>query len=133
MLRFDRDKVAAVRFTQGDSSFEAKKDAAPGRVASLVWALSSLRAKAFADETGRALARHGLDRPAREVALLGADGKELDHLYVSTERGGKTFARSASSPRIVEIDPASLASLPRSAQDLQEKPLAPAEAKAGRK
>ena len=134
VLRFERDKVAAVRFTQGDSSFEAKKDAAPGRVASLVWALSSLRAKAFADETGRALARHGLDRPAREVALLGADGKELDHLYVSTERGGKTFARSASSPRIVEIDPASLASLPRSAQDLQEeKPLAPAEAKAGRK
>ena len=133
VLRFDQDKVAAAKFTAGDSSFQAKKDSAAGRMASLLWSLSSLKAKAFADETGRALAEHGLDRPAREVALLAADGKELDHLYVSAERAGKTFARSASSPRIVEIDGAALASLPKSAQDLEEKAEVKPEAKAGRK
>ncbi len=133
VLRFDRDQVAAVKVIQGGSSFEGRKDAAPGRVASLLWTLSSLQAKAFADESGRALAEHGLDRPAREVALLSADGKELDHLYVSAERGGKTFARSASSPRIVEIDASALAGLPKTAQDLEEKPEAKPEAKAGRK
>ena len=135
VLRFDREKVAAVKLTQDGSSFEGKKDAAPGRMASLLWTLSSLQAKAFADESGRTIAEHGLDRPAREVALLGSDGKELDHLYVSAARGGRTFARSASSPRIVEIDGSALAALPKSAQDLEEKPEAKpaAEAKAGRK
>jgi hypothetical protein len=102
-------------------------------MASLLWTLASLRARAFADESGRALAEHGLDRPAREVALLGPDGKELDRLYLSAERGGKTFARSASSPRIVEIDALALASLPKSAQDLVGRPDSKPEAKAQRK
>ncbi len=121
VLRFDRDAVAALKLTVGGSAFEARKEPAPGRMASVLWTLSSLRAKAFADETGRALAAHGLERPAREVALLGPDGKELDHLYVSAERSGKTYARSASSPRIVEIEGSALAGLPKSAQDMEEK------------
>jgi hypothetical protein len=134
VLHFDRDEVAIARFTVGGSSFEAKKDSAAGRMAGLLWTLWSLKAKAFADESGRALAEHGLDHPAREVALLGKDGKELDHLYVSAGRGGRTFARSASSPRIVEIDGSALESLPRSAQDLAEKPGgSPETAKVGRK
>jgi hypothetical protein len=127
VLRFDRNAVAAAKFTVGGSSFEVKKDSAAGRMASILWTLSSLEAKAFTDESGRKLAEHGLDRPAREVALLGPDGKELDHLYLSAERGEKTFARSTSFPRIVEIDSSALASLPKTAQDVaEEKPEAKA-------
>jgi hypothetical protein len=127
VLRFDRDAVAAAKFTVGDSSFDVKKESAAERLASLLWTLSSLKAKTFADETGRKLAEHGLDRPAREVALLGADGKELDHLYLSAERGERTFARSASHPRIVEIESSAVASLPRTAKDIaEEKPQAKA-------
>jgi hypothetical protein len=129
VMNFDREKVAAAKFTVDGSSFDAKFDAKKkkeeeeaGRLASLLWTLSSLKAKAFVDETGRALAEHGLDHPAREVALLDQGGKELDRLLVSADRGGKTFARALSSPRIVEIDPAALASLPKSADELQEKP-----------
>jgi hypothetical protein len=135
VMNFDREKVAAVKFTVGGSSFDAKFDAKNreevGRLASLLWTLSSLKAKAFVDETGRALAEHGLDHPAREVALLDQGGKELDRLLVSADRGGKTFARALSSPRIVEIDPAVLASLPKSADELQEKPPMKAEAASG--
>ncbi len=120
VLRFEREKVAAAKFTAGGSSFELKKDAS--RLAGALWTLTSLKAKAFTDESGRTLAEHGLDRPAREVALLGSDGKELDRLLVSADRWGKTFARALSSPRIVEIDPAALDSLPKSPDELQEKP-----------
>ena len=133
VLHFDREKVAAAKFTVGGSAFEARKDSTAGRLAGLLWTLWSLKAKAFVDETGRSLAEHGLDHPARQVALLGADGKELDRLYVSADRGGKTFARSASSPRIVEIDGSALESLPKSAQDLSETPEPKPEAKTGRK
>ncbi len=134
VMHFDREKVAAAKFTVGSSSFDAKFDAKekePGRLASLLWTLSSLEAKAFADETGRTLAEHGLDRPAYELALLDRGGKELDRLLVSADRGGKTFARAFSSPRIVEVDPAALASLPKSADELQGKPPMKAEAASG--
>jgi len=133
VLHFDREKVAAAKFTVGGSTFEARKDSTAGRLAGLLWTLWSLKAKAFVDETGRSLAEHGLDSPARQVALLGADGKELDRLYVSADRGGKTFARSASSPRIVEIEGSALESLPKSPQDLSETPEPKPEAKTGRK
>ncbi|OFX22412.1 MAG: hypothetical protein A2V77_22875, partial [Anaeromyxobacter sp. RBG_16_69_14] len=135
VMHFDREKVAAAKFTVGSSSFEGKVDAKQEeggrRLASLLWTLSSLKAKAFADESGRTLAEHGLDHPAYQVALLDQGGKELDRLLVSADRGGKTFARALSSPRIVEIDPAALASLPKSADELQEKPPLKAEAAPG--
>ncbi|HEX9290614.1 MAG TPA: DUF4340 domain-containing protein [Anaeromyxobacteraceae bacterium] len=122
VLRFDREQVATLRFRMGATTFEATRDGTPTRLPGVLWTLSSLRATAFADESGRSIAAHGLDHPAREVALLGKDGKELDRLLVSPERGGKTFAKAASSPCIVELDPGSLASLPRSAGDLKETP-----------
>jgi len=122
VVRFDRQQVATLRFRVGATTFEATRDGAPTRLPGALWTLSSLKATAFADETGKSMTAHGLDHPAREVALLGKNGKELDRLLVSPERGGKTFAKAASSPRIVEIDPASLASLPRSADDLKETP-----------
>jgi hypothetical protein len=139
VLRFDRDAVAAVRFG-GSAGFEVRKAAksdggaeawkvvapgdpavAPGKMDSLLWTLSSLRARAFADERGARPAAFGLDHPALEVTLLGHDGKELDRLAVSAERGGKTYARGGKSGRVDEIDGSALASLPKSAGELQEK------------
>ena len=58
------------------------------------------------------------------MSLASADGKELDRLVASAERGGKTYARAASSPRIVELDGAALGSLPKSADEVEEKPAA---------
>ena len=101
-------------------------------MASLLWTLSSLEARAFADESGARLAEHGLDHPALEVTLSGADGRQLDRLLVSATRAGKTFARAASSPRIVEVDAAALDALPKGPDDLEEKP-ATAEAKPAKK
>jgi hypothetical protein len=118
VLRFDREAVAAIRFSGGGKAFEAKKDAPGGKVTGVAWTLSALDAKAFSDETGKKAAAYGLDPAAREVTLLDKDGKELDRLLLSAERGGKVFARSASSPRIVEMDPAALKTLPASEDDL---------------
>jgi hypothetical protein len=149
VLHFDRDAVARVTLKRGDASLEVRREAAAdagverwrlaaprdapaqaGRVSSLLWTLSSLQARAFADESGKTIAEHGLDHPALEITLAGADGKELDRLLVSAERGGKTYARSASSPRIVEVDAAALASLPKGADEVEEKPAAEAKAPA---
>ena len=136
MLRFDRDGVASLRFG-GAGSFQVTKDTPGGRLAGLAWTLWSLQAKAFADESGKRLAEHGLAPPAREVAVLDKDGKELDRLALSAEKGGKVYARGASTGRIVEVDPAALATLPKVAADLEEKPApgpeAGPEAKAGTK
>ncbi|HTP24294.1 MAG TPA: DUF4340 domain-containing protein [Anaeromyxobacteraceae bacterium] len=130
ILRFDRDKVVAIRFSSGGSSFEAGKDSP--RLSSAISTLSALRAKAFVDDSGRSRDEHGLARPAREVLLLGDGRKQLERLIVSPERGGKTFAQAASSPRVVEIDASGLAPLPTSAHDLDEKPAPKAEASAGK-
>lgn len=128
VLHVDQDKVASLKFTKGDKSFEAKNDGASVKVGGLVWRLASLKALAFPDEAGKALAAHGLDRPAAEVALLGADGKELDRLRVS-ERGGRAYAQASSSPRIAEIDPAFVRELPRGEADLRDQaPASPAPA-----
>jgi hypothetical protein len=166
VLRFDRDAVAAVRFTPslilggrdreaggggGAAGFEVRKVAAAGaqpeawkvvapgdpavaagKMDSVLWTLSSLEAKAFADERGASLAAFGLGHPAIEVTLLDREGKELDRLAVSPARGGKTYARGGRSARVDEIEASALASLPRSAQDLAEKAAQPApQAQAG--
>jgi hypothetical protein len=144
VLRFDRDAVAAVRFG-GAAGFEVRKVAAsgstpeawkvvaagapavaPGKMDSLLWTLSSLKAKAFADERGAPPAAFGLDHPALEVTLVDGQGKQLDRLAVSAERGGKTYARGDRAARVDEIEASALAALPRSAQDLEEKAVSPA-------
>ncbi|HET9596867.1 MAG TPA: DUF4340 domain-containing protein [Anaeromyxobacteraceae bacterium] len=132
VLRFERDAAAALRFEGGGGpAFQVTKDTPGGRLAGLAWTLGSLQASAFADESGKSLAQHGLAPPAREVAVLDKDGKELDRLSLSAEKAGKVYARGARAGRIVQVDAAALATLPRSAADLEEKKPAPgAEAKA---
>jgi hypothetical protein len=134
VLRFDRDRVTSLRFDRGGTRFEVRREAAPRKLAGYLGTLSSLRAKAFTEPTGAKTARYGLDRPALQVALVGADGKELERLLVSAPLEGRTFATATDkSERIVEIDPAALESLPRTEADAEEKPSSEVQAKAGPK
>jgi Domain of unknown function (DUF4340) len=148
VLHFDRDAVARLVIERGAEKIELTREpagdagppeawklvaprAAPasaGKIPSLLWTLSTLQAKAFADESGSKLAAYGLDHPALTVTMSGADGKALDRLLVSAERGGKTYAKAASAPRIVEVDASALASLPDKADALVEKPAVEAKA-----
>jgi len=147
VLPFDREKVAAVRLESDGNAIEVQKkpaapDAGPGddwaltspraapaqrwKMSSLLSTLSALRATRFADESGKSAGERGLASPSRTVTLLGADGKSLGRLEVGKEEGDKVYVRSSTGPRIYEVEKARLADLPRSADDLEEKPAAPA-------
>ena len=119
VLHFDRDKVAALRFTVNGTSFEATSDPGRVRVSQALAALASLEAKAFEDDGAKAVAAYGLDRPGTEVLLRGPDGGKLDRLALA-ERDGKVYARADSSPRIAQVDPSLLKALPHSADDLKD-------------
>jgi hypothetical protein len=146
-LRFEPTQVRAVRFEAGGAAFEVQRGADAGgewrlvsprsapakglEVNGLLKALSSLKAASFADETGKRLREHGLAPPARVVVLLGEEGKELGRLEVGAERGERVFARGSASPRILALEKAKLAQLPRSPDQLEDKPAGPATPDAG--
>ncbi len=144
-VAFDPEQAAAVKVEAGSASIEVQKRpasdgglpawsltaprAAPAlswKVSGLLSGLTSLRATRFADETGAKAAAYGLDHPARVVTVLGAGGEALGKLEVGREEGEKTFVRGSRSPKILEVPTASLSQIPRSAEDLEEKPAAPA-------
>ncbi|HEY7725464.1 MAG TPA: DUF4340 domain-containing protein, partial [Anaeromyxobacteraceae bacterium] len=145
VLPFDRDLVRAVRSEAGGAvqwALERKAGggsaaewsltapraakAQGGRVSSLLWTLSTLRAARFADEQGKSAAERGLAPPQRVYVLLGEGGKELGRIEVGREQGDRVFVRGSSSPRISEVEKATLALLPASADDLEDKPPPPA-------
>jgi hypothetical protein len=146
-LVFDPGQAAAVKVEAGSASIEVQKragadgglpawsltapraaPAASWKVSGLLSGLTGLRATRFADETGAKAAAYGLDRPATVVTVLGAGGETLGKLEVGREEGEKTFVRGSRSPRILEVPTASLSQIPRSAEDLEEKP-APAQSR----
>jgi len=140
-VAFDHEKAAAVRIEAGGASIELQKRpgsdgglpawsltaprAAPAlawKVSGLLFGLTSLRATRFADETGARAAAYGLDRPTVVVTVLGAGGEALGKLEVGREEGETAFVRGSRSPRILEVTKASLSQIPKSAEDLEEKP-----------
>jgi hypothetical protein len=144
-VAFDHEQAAAVKILRGGASIELEKrpgtdggppawsltaprsaPAQPWKVSGLLFGLTSLRATRFADETGARAAAFGLDRPATVVTVLGAGGETLGRLEVGREEGDKAFVRGSRSPKILEVRAASLSQIPRSAEDLEEKPAAPA-------
>jgi hypothetical protein len=149
VLPFDRDQVKAVRSEAGGAvqwALERKAGgggeaaewsltapraarAQSGRVSSLLWTLSTLRAARFADEEGKGAAERGLAPPQRVYVLLGDGGKELGRIEIGKEQGERVFVRGSSSPRISEVEKATLGLLPASADDLEDKP--PAAPKGG--
>ena len=143
-VAFDQEQVTAVRIERGGTSIELQKHAADGglpswsltaprvapaqtwKVSGLLFGLTNLRATLFADETGKRAAAFGLDRPATVVTVLGAGGETLGRLEVGREEGDKAFVRGSRSPRILEVPAASLSQIPKSPEDLEEKPAVPA-------
>ncbi len=139
VLRFEKDKVAALRFETAEGAFELRKVApsasgadtwrvvaprdAPAvswKVSGLVWTLASLDARAFFDESGKRAAEAGLD-PAREtVTVKDAAGQELARLSVGKDLGQDVLVRAASSPRIYALEKTRLSTLPRSVAEVEE-------------
>jgi hypothetical protein len=136
---FDREKAEAIRVESAGGVVELRRKpragggpeewsltaprAAPAqaaKVSGILYALSSLQATAVADESGRSLAAHGLDRPSRAVTVLDGAGAALARLEVGKEDGPKTFVRGQA-PRILEVETSRLAELPGSAEELEEK------------
>jgi len=140
VLPFARDQVRALRVEEGGqvrlAAERAAGDgaerwtltaprvgpAAAGRVGGALYALSSLKAARFADESGARAAAHGLAPPSRAVVLLGEGGRELGRLELGREEGERVYARSSAAPRIVEVEKSALALLPSGPEDLEEKP-----------
>ncbi len=141
LLRFEMDKVAAVRVERGGQALEVRRgapapDGGPSRdwalaapqaepvagwkVSGLLYALEGLKAARFADERGMRLAEHGLAPPAAVVTLLGAGGETLARLEVGKASGQETFVRGSASPRIAAVPTSSLSQIPKGPGDLAE-------------
>ncbi len=140
VLDFDRDKVVAIRFESGGNAVETQRRPAadggaeewsitapraararPWKMSGILYGLSTLRATRLADETGKALAAHGLDKPAQTVTLLGAGGTALARLEVGKEEGDNAYVRG-SGPRIYEIEKSRLSEIPKTIDDIEDKP-----------
>jgi hypothetical protein len=141
LLRFDMDKVAAIRVERGAEALEARRGppapdggpspdwaltapraapAAAWKLSGLLYALEGLQAARFADERGMRLAEHGLSPPSAVVTLLGAGGETLARLEVGKASGEETFVRGSASPRIAAVPTSSLSQIPRGPEDLAE-------------
>lgn len=149
VLRFEADRVAALRVERGGQVIEVRR-AAPApdggvsrewtlaapqkgpavgwKVNGLLYALEGLRASRVADERGGRLGEHGLAPPAAVVILLGPGGETLGRLEVGAASGDDTFVRGSASPRIAAVATSSLAHIPKSPGDLAEPSPAPGKA-----
>jgi len=145
LLRFDQDKVKALRVeADGKVAWAVERQAAQAgapagwaltaprrapaqaaKVSSALQALSWVRALHFADDTGKRAAELGLDRPRRAFVLLGDGGKEIGRTELGKEAHDSAYARSSASPRILEVDKGAFSGISASADDVEEKPSPP--------
>ena len=122
VLHLDQEAVKTLRIRRPPLEFEVRRETAPGRLSSYLWALAGLRAKAFVDETGKQEADLGLGHPALVLTLLGKDGGQLGRLAASAPRGGVRYVQASGEPRIAEIDASALDALPKTPAEAEEKP-----------
>ncbi|MBI5549795.1 MAG: DUF4340 domain-containing protein [Deltaproteobacteria bacterium] len=144
IVLFEKDKVAKAVFAFGDGSemtLERQKpvgDAGrsedwtvtsptPGaakkwKMNSLLWALSSLKAVKQVESGAQDLAKYGLDKPTRRIALVDEAGKDLGGFAFGKEEGDKVYARNTAETRIYQIEKSRMGELPASPADLAEPP-----------
>jgi hypothetical protein len=99
------------------------------KVASLVGALDTLKASAFAGTAPRSWAQYGISDASRGAVLQGADGKELARLWLGDEvkdKPGTVYARG-SGPDVLEVS-AAWVELPTRPEDVLEAPPAAGDA-----
>lgn len=148
VVAFDRDKVAQVKLKVPSGELAVKKemksvDGGPAeeswslvtpkqapakrwKISGFLYTLSSLKATAFTDESGKHAAELGFDKPVATILLLDGDGKELAKLELGREAAGKQAIRAAGSPRIFDVDKQRLSEMPRKVEDLEDKEEKPA-------
>ncbi|MFN7134718.1 MAG: DUF4340 domain-containing protein, partial [Myxococcales bacterium] len=145
VLPFEEDKVKRVRFTAGAETFTVERKAGDGveagaewqleggaaarkwKVSNVISTLKSLKATAFATQNTQNLAQYGLEKPAKQVTLLGENDAELGTLLVGTEVNDNLFVKLANGGRIMQVEKSRLADLPGSKADVAEPPPEPAE------
>lgn len=146
VLGFEREKVQAIRLALGTEALELQRvKAAPdagaadswkltapaegaaklSKVSSLLWSLSSLKAVAFADENPSDLAKYGLDKPARSLALVGEDGKDLATLLIGKDVNSNVYVKSAADKRVFEVEKSRIDELPKAKSEVEEAAPAP--------
>jgi hypothetical protein len=87
--------------------------------------LSSLKALAIADETGANTAKYGLDKPQFTLVGFDAAGQEAVKLAVGLVTGSRYYVQKSGSPRVYEVEKATLDQLPRTAEDVIAPPPSP--------
>jgi hypothetical protein len=148
VVAFDRDKVGEVKLKVPAGELVVKKemksvDGGPAeetwslvtprkapakrwKISGFLYTLSSLKATAFTDETGKHASELGFDKPAATISLLDGEGKELAKIELGREGSGKQAFRSSQSPRIFDVDKQRLSEMPRKVEDLEDKEEKPA-------
>ncbi len=147
LVAFEKNQVAKATFGIGTEAFTLERtkvegDAGPGedwtitaptpgnvrkwKMSSVLWGLSSLKAKSIVEDQATDLAQYGLDKPTRTVVLFGQDGKELASVAFGKDNAeGNVFARNTATQRVLEIEKARMGELPASRADLEEPAAAP--------
>lgn len=137
-LRIEREGTPAllvqrarVEPTDGGESFEAWRMAAPldapvkpWRLNTLLHMLSGLRAVRVAAGSASDLSPFGLDKPRATVLVQDRNGKALLRLLIGKPQGKQSWVKSASGPRVFEVDTARLAEIPATPDELVELPAA---------
>lgn len=151
LVRFNKDAVTTIVMIQGgerltlvkdsvDASAEAWRVASPRegkakvfKVTSLLWALGSLKAKAWGETQPRNWGKFGLDDRARSIGLYGSDGVELGRLTIGTELKDKkgTFFVRGQKNQVAECDGARFSEFPFSLSDVLDEPVDAGVADAG--
>ena len=129
---FDMKEVKRVRLSVGDKRLllerqgenewrvlePSKGPAKEIKVTSLLLTLRALKWKEIASADGADAAKFGLDKPAVEIAVLKADGKEMAGLAVGRTDANLAYVRSKSSPAIYAVDPKMLEDIRKAPSDI---------------
>ena len=115
ILKFDREKADSLSMVRGKDTMELARSGSDWRVVKpvpsrsdyaavegFITRLSSSNMSELLDETGKDLAKYGLDKPAMVVTIGAGSAKTV--LEVGRTEGDKTYARDVSRPLIFTVD-----------------------------
>jgi Domain of unknown function (DUF4340) len=115
-------KVVILERKGGDEwrMLEPTKGAAKSsKVDDLLYTARALKWKDVVAPRGEDAARYGLDPPELEIALGGADGREVGTVLVGKREGDRVFVRTKASPAIYALEARQLGDLPNVPDDFK--------------
>jgi hypothetical protein len=115
ILKFDREKADSLSLVRGKDTMELSRSGSDWRVVKpvpsrsdyaavegFITRLSSSNMSELVDETGKDLAKYGLDKPVMTVTIGAGSAKTV--LEVGKTENDKTYARDVSRPLIFIVD-----------------------------